>query len=325
MSIIVRSNEKIVSEPEATKTAETETSVDAKTAPEAKASDQKETEVSETLEPEDKEASESEEKESETDVETTDELKDESKDGLTEKPKKKSGFQRRVDKLTQRITAREQELEYWKQQALTASGSKTDSKVETKPADSTEGKPSPDTFESHAAYVEALTDWKVDQREKARDAKEQKTRIETEQSNIHSSHQKRVEAFRSSHDDFDEKLENLSDVPRSPAVEQVIINSDNGPALLYELAKNPAEAMRIAKLHPIAAALAMGKIEARIETKSSDETKTESKKVTKAPDPLKPLSAGGKGSAPKSIFDPTLSQAEYERLRTEQLKKRRQA
>jgi hypothetical protein len=68
-------------------------------------------------------------------------------------------------------------------------------------------------------------------------------------------------------------------------------------------------------------ARAIGRLEARIELKYDTSS---SKKVSKskAPKPLKKLGTKGKASV-TDIYDPNLSQSEYERLREKQLRRAR--
>ena len=322
MTITVRSNEKPITPPAAaaeTQTAETNAG-DSKgssketatlSAPDGKSTEQNESEESETLEKEDA-SHEGETKEG-----------DEEK----EPQKKKGGFQRRIDKLNQRVTAKEQEAEFWKQQALkNASAPKAESEVNsaTKTAPSAEGKPKPENFETHTEYVEALADWKLEAKLKERDAKAVKEKIDFEQNKIVTSYTEKVKAFSEKTSDFADVISEVDHIPLSPALRDIILTSDNGPQLAYELAKNPAEYERIAKLPPLACAREMGKLEYRLYSKSASPQSID-KKITKAPKPIETVGTGGKGSTGKSIFDSNLSQSQYEALRREQMKKRRQA
>jgi len=319
MSIQVRSNDKPVAPPEVKSPAETPSeSADASSAPEAKASEQKEAHSeSETDAAEEKEDSEVEGEGSEA---PRGEADTEAKDG---KPGKKGGFQRRIDKLNQRVSAKEQEAEYWKQEALKrATGEKPEAKVETPKA--TGGKPNPENFNTHAEYVEALTDWKTDQKFIERDQRVEKSKQQIEAEKVVKSYNERKESFSAKHEDYDEVIAELDDVPLSPAVREIILTSDNGPAIPYQFANNRDEWKRINSLSPLAAAREIGKIESRIDAKSSGGQSSEPKKLTSAPKPLEPVGSG-KGSAKKSITDPNLSQREYEAIRMAEIKKRRQA
>src|SRR5206468_5111195 len=96
----------------------------------------------------------------------------ETEDQTEAKPKKKGGFQRRIDKLNAAKAAAQQEADYWKRLALEkGAGEPKKDQVDSKApatAQSNEGKPNPDNFDTHAEYVEALTDWKTEQNFKKR-------------------------------------------------------------------------------------------------------------------------------------------------------------
>jgi hypothetical protein len=288
-------------------------------APAAKTAEQKPSEKSGISETDPEEADESK-------ASTESEHDSEAKDDSTEdqKPKKKGGFQRRIDKLNAATAAARQEAEFWKQQALKHAGAtktETPEKVETtaKTPEAT-GKPDPNVFETHADYVEALTEWKLEQREKESKAKARAEELQNQQNAALKAHSDRVKAFAEKTEDFHESIAELDDIPMSPSVAEALVSSEHGPALMYELAKNRDEFARICNLSPLAAAREIGKIESKIA--SSMDAKTETKKTTQAPKPLAPVGKTASGPS-KSIDDPNLSFTEYERLRREQMKRRR--
>lgn len=277
-------------------------------------------------EPTEQNASESDTEEAEEKEEQSDDSKDEgseeeteSKDSEQGKPKKKGGFQRRIDKLSERARLAQEEAEYWKQQALKTAGESKNTKPQVeKPAESEPaGKPNPDNFDTHAEYVEALTDWKLEQREKQRALEARKTELQTEQERLQKAHIQRVQSFAEKTEDFQEVLESVDDVPLSLVVQEAILQSENGPELMYELAKNRAEYERINQLPPIAAARELGRFEAKLAASKPTDKPKEQKKTTQAPKPIAPV-GGKRGSVEKSIYDSDLSQAEYERLRAKQ-------
>lgn len=326
MSIQVRSNEQPQAKPEAEKPAEGA----AQASPEAKLSAQEDSDES----TEQKESSESGTEETEAVEEETDEGEetvpkdgaDKSEESEKDKPKRKNGFQRRVDKLNARITASQQETEFWRRQALKgASDSKPEAQIETKPA-ATEGKPKPDDYDTHADWVEAVVDWKSDQKLKDRDQKLEKSRIESDQAKVVETYSERAKSFAAKTPDYDEVLSDVDDIPLSAAIREIVLSSENGPELAYELAKNREECARICKLPPLAAAREMGKIESRLAS-SASEIKAEPKKITNAPKPLEPVGGSGKGAVKKSLEEiaSTGSQAEYEAARRADMKRRRQA
>lgn len=320
MSIIVRSNEKPAVTPPATTTAETAKPVVETTAGEG------ESKEASTLSAPEGETHSEQNQSSESETEETREAKEGQTTG-DEPGKKKGGFQRRIDKLNSRVTAKEQEVEFWKQQALkNASVTQTSPGVNpTAKTAQVEGKPKPESFDTHTEYVEALTDWKTETKLKERDDKQFKERIDQEQSKIVGTYTERAKAFSEKTADFSDVLAEVDHIPLSPVLRDIILNTENGPQLAYELAKNPEEYARIAKLPAIAVAREVGKLEYRLQSSSKASSELADKKITKAPKPLETVGTGGKGSTGKSITDPSLTQREYEALRREQIKKRRQA
>lgn len=263
------------------------------------------------------EESETSEKEGEGDSDETEKLETkEDEDGEDEvRPKKKNGIQKRIDKLSKRAAEEAREKEFWKAEALKAkqSGEPKEEVEPPKAAFQATGKPVQDDFESFDDYLEALTDWKADQREQAREAKIRETQVKSEFENRVQAYRGKVKDFEKSHPDFRELVEEVGDMQLSPVLMDAIL--ENEPEFHYELVKNIKELERINGLSAIQAAREIGKIEARI---ASAKSKPEEKKITtKAPTPIKTVGTGSTGGARKSIFDPDLSQAEYERLRAQ--------
>jgi hypothetical protein len=251
------------------------------------------------------------------DAKVTEDERDDDDDGPvqpdgTPGPKKKGGFKKRIDKLTGKLTAKEQEVEYWKSEAMKQQKTAvqpTEKVVENKPDQS--DKPIADNFDTHEKYVDALTDWKLDQREKVKIAKDRETQTKTEFQKKSADHVKRQQEFVKEHTDFDELMEAVEDIPMTLVVQQVILDSENGPELMYELAKNREEYERICKLPAIAAARELGKFESRIAKAS--ETVTPETKVSKASAPLKPVT--GKAQVPQKGYYEGMSQAEFKKWR----------
>lgn len=245
-----------------------------------------------------------------------------SDDSEKDKPKKKGGFQRRIDKLNARYTTAQQEIEHWKKLALKDAGdSKVDS-VETKSVDA-HGKPNPDSYDTHAEYVEALTDWKIEQREKVGKEASQREKQQAEQNEIKKAHFEREQSFSKKTPDYADVIKEFVEInpPVSLTFENLLYSSDNGPQILYELAQNMDEFNRINSLSPIAVAKEFGKLEAKISSKPS-EPKQEIKKTTSAPKPIEPVGKSSSGSIRKSINDPELPFSDYVRLRREQMKRK---
>lgn len=139
-----------------------------------------------------------------------------------------------------------------------------------------EGKPTQDQFETHAEWVEALTDWKVKNIVQAEKAKEQTEKV-------NQSWEQKKNAARAEIPDFDEVLADM-ETP-APVVVAVMAESEHSAKIAYHLAQHPDELQKINKMSPAGAALAIGKIAAAIEAPKPE------KKATQAPPPLVPVKA----------------------------------
>ncbi|NJM09332.1 MAG: hypothetical protein HC883_00070 [Bdellovibrionaceae bacterium] len=229
---------------------------------------------------------------------------------------KKPGFVKRIDKLTKRLSEKDRELEYWREQALKGTPQEpTESTPQTKQASSE--RPKSEDFDTHEAYVEAVADWKVEQRFKAQEAKAKETSLQGEFQRQRDEYKTRATAFAKENPDFVEAVNAVDDIPLSVTVSNAILK--HGPELAYELAKDPEELERICALSVLDAAEAIGEIRARMKA-SKTESKPETR-ITKAPKPLTPI-ASKSASVKKSLSDPNLSQREYERMREEQESRR---
>lgn len=246
-------------------------------------------------------------------VETDDEDQEGEEVEQEDKPKKKkSGYVRKLEKKDELIAAKDREIELLKQ--LAEQGKSKDKAEPKKVVDSSE-KPNPDNFESHSDYVEALTEWKIDQKDQKKTQESEANQAKQKAQEIGTAFKERLETFKEKHEDFDDLLEaatkphlRLDDV-----AQHALIESEKSAELLYELAKNIPELERISKLSPIQQIKELGKIEARL----TSEPVKEPKKQSTAPAPISTIKAKG-ATVTKSIYDPNLSQKEYEALRRKQ-------
>jgi hypothetical protein len=222
------------------------------------------------------------------------------------KPKRKGGVQKKIDKLTRRLTDRERELEYWKNQAIAKATPQASPKVDPKDepkasATRVEGEPNPDDFASVTDYFKALTKFEREQDRKVYEAKRAESDAQEAQKKKRDAHLARVDEFRKTTADFAEAIEDVGDFPLSPEFEDAIMDSELGPQLIYALAKDRAELERVSKLQGASLQRALGRIEAKIESQSSQD-KPEPKKSA-APTPIKPLGQSSKSSAVKTPED----------------------
>lgn len=228
------------------------------------------------------------------------------------------GFEKRIKKLSQRAAKAEQEKDYWRDVALKNQNSSKAEEPRGAAAKSADGKPTQDKFDTHEEWLAAIADWKIEQRLNAQEAKVKASELQSKQQSLADSFQKKVVDFKKSNTDWDEVMEDIDDIPLSITVREVLLHSDVGPELAYELAKNPKDLERICSLGAIDAARELGRIEARL-SKSSG---TQETKTTKASPPITPVGAKAVGAVKKSISDPDIPFADYEKLRREQMRKR---
>lgn len=189
-----------------------------------------------------------------------------------ERSRKKTGSQRAREAAQREREARirlEAELEALKRQAGIT---KEDAKAEVSTA-----KPQPENFDDHASYVEALADWKLEQKLAERD---QKTQAEK----LAQSWEEKKTAARQKYDDFDEVF-NEAPMP-GPIVAGALLKHAAGVEIGYYLAKNPDTYKRLnAMKDPIDVAYEMASIASKIATPEK------TKATSNAPRPPAPVRA----------------------------------
>lgn len=265
----------------------------------------------------------------ESEEESEEEVEEEKPEGEEEvseeepKPKKKGGFQKRIDRLNKQKadessarTAAEKERDYWREQALRGQKPPEEKIVEL--AKDLSKRPVADNFETNDQYLEALVDWKADQKVAAQKEAEQKKRFQTEAQTRLNTYKARAIAFAKTQDDFDEALNSVP-TPMSVAVNEAILDSEYGPQMAYALANDLEEYERICNLPYSAGLRAMGKLEAKFATGKTETKISSDTKIPKAPKPVTPVRNRGT-SATKDINNPAIEQREYEKLREEQTK-----
>jgi hypothetical protein len=111
--------------------------------------------------------------------------------------------------------------------------------------------------------------------------------------------------------DFDNAVEALQVVGVDREFLEIVVDSDIAPKLLHYLGNNLDEADRINMLPPIQKARALTKLEYEIN----------SKPVSSAPEPIKHLN-GNRSAVKKTLDTPGLTQAEFNKIRAEQIAQR---
>lgn len=197
--------------------------------------------------------------------------------------------QERIDKAIkkQRVAERERDLEAQRVKELEDKVAELESRVPV------EGKPDPEDYETEAEYIEALTDWKVDKAlkdklgksEKAKEVDTKKIEAVNSESELQDKLIKASSDARKKYKDFDE-IFNI-DTPRiSNDMLPIIANLETPHDVMHYLGKNPDISSSIADMDATRAAIALAKIDAKLNTPAP-------KRVTSAPEPIVPVKTTG--------------------------------
>lgn len=197
--------------------------------------------------------------------------------GEGDKPKPKPTAQERFDELTRARREAEREAEFWKAKATQAP---TDAKPATEAPKDEEPDPAEFQYgETDPGYIKALGAHSARQ-EFARLSQEAERK--TAARSVNQTWDQRQAEFAKTKPDYYEALGKEWDC--SEPMADAIRTSEDGAAVAYHLANNPAEARRIAALNPLAAIREIGKLEARLAAPPAD-TPTPIKTVSDAPTP----------------------------------------
>ena len=210
---------------------------------------------------------------------------------VTDKPKQNPKLEKRFSELTKRAKQAEAE-----KQALEARLQELESKVAPAPQqieqDILGEKPQASQFQDAFEYAEALAEWSAETALVERDKQEQQRKIEVERQEVIKSWTSKLEKAKAELPDFDEMVAS-SQVQVRDEVRDAILESDVGPQILYQLASDDELAQRISTMPVNKALRELGKLEVQFERKEAPaEVKSEPVARSKAPAPIKPLTAG---------------------------------
>jgi hypothetical protein len=305
------SGELVTDEPKAATSQEVESS------PETSAvEDKNETEAVEVDET--KPASDSDSEEAET---------EDSEEALEKAPKKKSGFEKRIEKLNKKATAAEMRAAELEARLAALEKPATAAQPEAQAESETLKRPNAEDFDTNADYVEALFDYSA--KKSAAQAQAEQARVEQATAG-----QKAIEKFNEAKklgaekfDDFDD-VTDLSDFGLKPtpvftAFMQNVDDPSMVAALMYHLGSNRDEFTAILKMSEIGTIKALTKIESKLNADvSTTAQKAEPKVVsTKAPAPIKTVS-GAKSTKMARLTD-DMSYDDFKRIREAQLRTKR--
>jgi hypothetical protein len=208
-----------------------------------------------------------------TEETVTEEHGDETKNPLRDEKGKFKGIQSRINELTRDKHSARREADYWKGIATHSTALDT--------APETAAKPMADDFDDYDAYVEALTDWKVDNKTREVASKAtQSAEVSFRQANWDD----RQAAVVSIHPDYNEVV-GSSDIELKQNVIDALMESERGPELAYHMATNPEYAAQLNRMSATGAALELGRLEASLDNPVA-------KAPSNAPTPITPIVTG---------------------------------
>ena len=224
---------------------------------------------------------------------------------------KKPGVHNRIGELTKekhdairKAEALQREVDLWKEQAMKSGKQEPET---TTQADAPTGEPTREQFDfDDAKFMRAWYKWSREQerveesKQKQQEAAQEKWRKFAE----------KEQAFAAEHPDYEQVAKYQAPITQPMA--EAILEADDAPAIAYYLGQNLEEASTIAAMSPIAAARAIGRIEAKLSAKPAVQTTTTpAKTVTRAPEPVTTLS--GSPAVTRSYED--MDMREYDETR----------
>lgn len=239
-------------------------------------------------------------------------------------PKHKGGFQRKIEKLTREleyVARRNQELEYhlkYNGNGRPHEPPQQQQQQQQQPA----GPPKQEGYETYEQYIDALTDWKLEQALAKRSAIEQRERQQQAQQQVLDGWHQRVGQFKTINTDFDDALEAVSHIAIPPVLGHALMSSEEGPRLAYELARQPEMLDAITRLEPLAQLRALGKFEAGLAAAAVPvQAAPPRRQVSQAPEPIRPVGQGA--SRTSTVPLDQMDYQSYKRERERQIKARR--
>ena len=264
--------------------------------------------------------------------------KSESKDlsGEEDSDKKKSsktGLERRFSELTgERDEARRKAADLETRLAALEQSKSESSKPVEKVSEPTfigesfsVTKPDVGNYETYSDYQEALVDWKLEKKEFDIEQKKVVAEAEKMQKSVVTSWDSKEAATKDRVEGYDqlvdgEFIKSFTTKVASKEAMQYLLESDNGPDLLYELAEDEAKLAGFKSMSVVKQVAYLSRLEAKYESESDSKDTHNKPTVSKAPAPPKSIPKG-KTVVAKDISQGVSSFADYQEWRKQNSKK----
>ena len=200
----------------------------------------------------------------------------------TDEPKRSRAAERITELVAERTAAKEYG-EYMRQEVVRLQTQITGTQL---PQETIVPKPKLEDFQDHDDWATAFSDWSVKEASKVAQAQVNKTlRQQTtanEEVRAQARFQERQEEFVKDHSDYFTIIQNPT-LKINQEMVDVFKESEQGPAIVYHLAKNPDVSAKISRMKPRQMALAIGRLENEVSKP------THKSQPTNAPAPLNPV------------------------------------
>ncbi|KKL95840.1 hypothetical protein LCGC14_1850570 [marine sediment metagenome] len=240
-------------------------------------------------------------------------------DDTTETKPPQGRFDKRIGQLTGEKHALREDRDYWRDKALAR---EEQPKVEEPVAE-------PPTRPNLAEYdhdIEKYADALADFTQKSIDYKASEVVVELNKTAADATAKQTQDSkaterqtrfseksmeFAESNADYFEIVGNTT-LNITPAMTDVLMELDNGPAVTYYLGNHPEIAYRIAQKNSVGVAIELGKIESNLGKPSPSPT------TSTAPEPPNPISTS-RGKTDRKIDDPDLTDKQFRDMRRKQI------
>jgi len=189
----------------------------------------------------------------------------------------------RANEKKARRTARELREAQQRLQAIEQGAAKPSKAVDT---------PRPEEFDDREDYLVARAKHELRQEQAQTERKSNEDKAQAELRELVTSFEGHLDDIADEFEDFDEVIQHASsqDVRITDEMAQAMMEAgESGARIMYQLGKDPDEALRISKLSPLGQARAIGRLEAKLSQPASKPAKRQSK----APPPVAPIKGSG--------------------------------
>lgn len=210
---------------------------------------------------------------------------------LSEADKAKAAFQKRIDRQTAANRDQQRQLQEEKRLREAAEKRIAEYEAKTNPLDD---KPNPDNFDDYEKYTDALTDWKIAQRDKASAEKTKEPNVDEivsqklKMKEVETSFRQKEEDFRKATPDYDRATEVVNGLLKhvdpnndsTKAFSTTLLNAPNPPQLIHYLGTHPDVAIKLMTMSPFEIQDTLGEIIDNLSGATLPETEQQAPKAS---------------------------------------------